>query len=166
MLGKAKLLTSRSWTPDTSNINKKLECGGILSFPSHSGESKLDWWESEPLCPFMSTEETVSTLFRDPSGRVYGQFHVLGSAQEVMKKLPYTYPTCELLNQLWGHILNLTMATRPSVLFILKGANLDHQSVSFICMGDLNEAWTLGLFMLAIEAHLRTCLLQNLTTWT
>lgn len=37
------------------------------------------------------------------------------------------------------HYFLLTMATTPSILFILKGTNLVHLPVFFICIENLNE---------------------------
>lgn len=61
------------------------------------------------------------------------------------------------------------MATGPSALFILSGANPFHQfvcykHVAYIGIKDLEvlNSWT---FMLAIEAHPGTCLPQSLTPW-
>lgn len=59
----------------------------------------------------------------------------------------------------------LTIATRPSALFVLKGVSLVHQPVFFFCRGpkwSLNS-WT---FMLVVEAYSEMCWPQSLTTHT
>lgn len=72
---------------------------------------------------------------------------------EIRKRLPDAHCTYELLNQLWDYPeldLLLTVTTRPSVHFLLKGATAMYQPVPFICIED-QQVWRSGTFVFAEE---------------
>lgn len=88
---------------------------------------------------------------------------------EVIKSLLYTCPTCELLHQLWDHILNITSCSPwQSDIYTLHFEKSQSNSPARIfhlhrrSKGGLNS-W---IFVLAIEAHPEACLFQSLWTWT